>query len=328
MFKKFLAVCVIALVAFVVIGIGAMVNLGLDEDFFDGEGFLGGVLESVFGNTPPPRTNVLVLGTDHGHRGAIGRADMIMLITICDAGQIDMVSIPRDTRVTMPQYRLDTLRAAGRNTAASSGIMRINEITHHAGPHYGPRFLTAQVADMLDIQIDYYIHVDLAGFRSIVDRIGGIYFDVPIRMYYRDPYQDLVINLQPGPQLLDGNAAEGLVRFRSGHADGDLGRMRTQQDFMSAALGQILSRDNIMANPMAYISTFINYVDTDFGLMDAPPFAGLLGQIDTANITAHTLAAAPTRIDGRFFYILEEDAARLLMDEILTSNSISEENPS
>ena len=77
---------------------------------------------------------------------------------------------------------------------------------------------------------------------ELVDAIGGVYFDVPRRMYYNDLSQHFKIDLQPGYQLLDGNGAMGVLRWRhnsddsghilnSGYAMGDLGRIETQQPF-------------------------------------------------------------------------------------------------
>ena len=316
MFKKFLLVCVIALVAFVVIGVTAANHLGLTDDIFESDSLIGSVIDSIFGNALPERTNILILGTDYVRAG-IGRADMMMIMTISgETGKIDLISIPRDTRVTMPQDRLDILRENGRNTASSSGIMRINEVTHHAGPQFGPSFLALQVEELTGVSIDYYLHINLDAFRFIVDEIGGVEFDVPIRMFYQDPYQDLLIDLQPGLQRLDGTMAEGLVRFRSGHADGDLGRMRTQQEFMRVAIGQIISTENIVSNPMAYINVIFNHIDTDFGLLDAPKYLGLINLINAENITAHTLEAEGTRINGRFYYIIDEDAMKEVLDKI------------
>jgi len=129
-------------------------------------------------------------------------------------------------------------------------------------------------------------------------------------MFYADPYQDLIIDLQPGLQMLDGAAAEGLVRYRSGHADGDYGRIRVQQEFMQAAAGQIMARDAVTSNLLSYLNVFINHVDTNMGVLDMPRYLGLAGRIDTDNMTMHTLGGSGTSINGRFFHIVgEEDVA-------------------
>jgi anionic cell wall polymer biosynthesis LytR-Cps2A-Psr (LCP) family protein len=72
----------------------------------------------------------------------------------------------------------------------------------------------------------------------MVDAAGGIEFDVPVRMLYNDPYQNLSIDLQPGRQVLDGEKAEMLMRYRKGYQEGDLSRIGVQQAFLEAALEQ------------------------------------------------------------------------------------------
>ncbi|MCL2573745.1 MAG: LCP family protein [Defluviitaleaceae bacterium] len=285
--------------------ISAAIGLEIDED---GNRIVGGGFGGLFDSGLPERTNILLLGTDEAFGGSVGRADSIMIVTIhSDTGDISLISVPRDTHVTMPQDRLQILRDNGRNTASSTGVMRLNEIAHHAGREFAPSFTAMQIEELLDIEIHYYVHMDLEGFRFIIDQIGGIEFDVPRRMNYRDPYQDLIIDLHPGVQLLMGHDAEGLVRYRASYGDGDLGRMRVQQDFMMEAAIQIMDMDNILSNPLAYLSVFLNHIDTNFGLMDAPPYLSLLGSLDVANMTAVTLPGRGTTINGRYFHILDEE---------------------
>ncbi|MCL2398031.1 MAG: LCP family protein [Defluviitaleaceae bacterium] len=299
MLRKILFICIVIVGVLLVVVFGA----------------IGGGLAGFFNSSLPQRTNVLLLGSDA--EVGIARADAIMIVSVHGGtGAIDLVSVPRDTYVVMPAERLAILRENGRNTAAASGVMRLNEVTHHAGPVFGPTFAALQVEELLGIDIHYYVHINLSAFRYIVDQIGGIEFNVPQRMFYSDPYQDLLIDLQPGLQHLDGAAAEGLVRYRSGYADGDLGRARTQQQFMMAAFGQILARDNIMANPLTYLNVFINYVDTNMGVLDMPRYLGLLGRLDIGAINTHTLMGTGTRIGGRFFYIVDEGDITRLRDEV------------
>ena len=80
---------------------------------------------------------------------------------------------------------------------------------------------------------------------GLVDAIGGVEFDVPMRMYYTDPTQDLYIDLQPGLQTLDGEHAMQLVRFRKGYATQDLQRTEVQRDFLQALAKQCLKVSNL-----------------------------------------------------------------------------------
>jgi len=337
MIRKFLIATGISFVAFFVIATGAVVGfaflgnnaatrmiataMGLEVDEH-GNPIMG--LGSLFdSNSLPERINVLLLGTDVAPGTAIGRADMMMIASMhSETGTISLVSVPRDTHVVMPAERLQILRDNGRNTASSTGVMRINEITHHAGREFGPSFAAMQVEELLDIEIHYYVHVDLEGFRIIVDQIGGIEFYVPRRMSYRDPYQNLVIDLQPGLQHLTGSAAEGLVRFR-GYGDGDLGRMRMQQEFLTAAALQIMDMDNIMSNPLAYLSVFMNHIDTNFGLLDAPAHLSLLRDLDVTDITTATLPGRGTTINGRYFHLLDEEGVQEIVTQVFYTTPVA-----
>ena len=330
--KKFLLATGISFIAFFVIAAGAVVGfaflgnnaargmiataMGLEVDEH-GNPIAGSLGDLFGGENLPERTNVLLLGTDEAFGGSVGRADMIMIVSLhSETGAISMVSVPRDTHVIMPPERLQILRDNGRNTASSSGSMRINEIAHHSGREFAPSFTAMQLEELLDIEIHYYVHMDLEGFRIIVDTIGGIEFDVPRRMQYRDPYQDLVIDLHPGLQLLMGSAAEGLVRYR-GYADADLGRMRMQQEFMKVAAEQIMDMDNIISNPLTYLRVFMNHIDTNFSLIsDAPAYLTLLGDLDIASMTSVTLPGRGTSLNGRYVHLLDEEAVAEIVAQV------------
>ena len=331
--RKFLLTAGISFVAFFVVAVGivAVFNiidggatisgaLGLEPQLDeDGNPITSGVFGGLFQRNLPERTNVLLLGTDEAFGGSVGRADLIMIASVHNAtGEISLISVPRDARVVMPPERLETLREHGRNSAPSSGVMRINEVMSHSGRQLGPSFTAKQVGEILDIEIHYYVHLDLEGFRAIIDQIGGIEFYVPRRMFYVDPYQDLVIDLQPGLQHLTGSAAEGLMRFR-GYGDGDLGRMRTQQAFMVEAARQVMDMDNIMGNPMVYLNVFLNHMDTNFGLVDMPAYLSLLGRLDMANMATATLPGRGTSINGRYFHVLDEDGVQELIAQMFNA---------
>ena len=79
--------------------------------------------------------------------------------------------------------------------------------------------------------IDYYAVTNFAGFEDIVETVGGVYIDVPIRMRTHTWYGD--IDLQPGYQLLDAKQALGFVRYRY-DAGGDISRGKRQQQFLKA----------------------------------------------------------------------------------------------
>ena len=196
---------------------------------------------------------------------ASGNADTIMVAAYdTEAQTVGIVSVPRDT-----------LLEGG----------KINSVYHK-----GPEALAETVTDLLGVPIDYYVTVDVEGFVALVDELGGIDFDVPVRMSYDDPTQDLHIHYEAGMQHLDGEDVLKVARCRNNsdgpgaypdniymaYPDGDIGRTRTQQQLISAILKKALSNPQKLN---AYVELFLEYVDTDleFGevLWFAQPALGL-----------------------------------------------------
>lgn len=190
----------------------------------------------------------LLVGTDNGN----GNADTIML-GVFDTlkKQASLVSIPRDTLVVMndKQYKINAVYA-----------------------YYGLEGLCEAVTDTLCIPVDFYVAVDLEAFVKIVDEVGGIWFTVPQDMEYEDPAQDLYINLKEGYQQLDGKNALDLMRFRSGYADQDLGRVRVQRSFLAAMVKQTISLSNV-SKVTSLIQILRQYVDSNMPLDNMIYFA-------------------------------------------------------
>lgn len=160
---------------------------------------------------------------------------------------IDVVSIPRDTLVNI-----------------SIGVKKVNvlyELDLNSGGN-GVDGLNEGIRDLLGFYVDCYAVVDLTAFEKLVDAIGGVYYDVPVDMYYNDPDQNLSINIPAGYQWLSGADALKVVRYRAGYADADIGRIRTQQDFLKSVAGQLLTIGNI-PNLKEASDIFLEYVDTD-----------------------------------------------------------------
>ncbi len=144
------------------------------------------------------------------------RTDSIMVVQ-WDANrhQARILGVPRDLGVVIPGIGLTKLV--------------------HAYSTGGPGRTRAAVVRLLNVPIAHYVVFSLPALRHLVDLIGGVPITVEKRMAYTDREQGLFINLQPGPQLLDGAHAEQYLRFRN-DPEGDIGRIRRQQHFLRAAL--------------------------------------------------------------------------------------------
>ena len=219
----------------------------------------------------------LVLGTDDGN----GNTDVIMLATLDTSKtrgySLNVVNIPRDTLVNVSW----TPKLA--NTIYSVMKSKGTEKDEMAG-------VREKFAALTGYKVDFFVVVDLKAFVALVDAVGGIYFDVPRNMNYSDPEQNLYINITKGPQTLSGAKALQLVRFRSGYASADIGRIEMTQQFLMAAAKQILeNKSSIKISSIANI--FLSYVKTDLDLDNVLWFAKEIFKLNAENISFDTIPA-------------------------------------
>ena len=226
------------------------------------------------------RINVLVVGTDAEEYDS-GRADSIIVFNLdLDNKRVHALSIPRDSRVDIPGYKNKT------------------KINHSYA--YGGIELTKQtVENLLHVPIDYYAVTNFAGFEDIVETVGGVYIDVPIRMRTHTWYGD--IDLQPGFQHLDGKSALAYVRWR-GTATADIGRIERQQKFLSTALDQLMTTGTILRLPQL-IGTINTYVQTDFSLKELTLLINAFKDMSSVTFNSAMVPGSDDTINGLSYWI-------------------------
>lgn len=124
--------------------------------------------------------------------------------------QISLLTVPRDTRASEgASYKINASYYLGVNK-----FERSKELTTVEQKQKAVEYAVQSISNLTDINIDYYIYLEIDTIKEIINRVGGVYFDVPADLKYNDPTQNLHINLKKGYQLLNGDKAEQLLRFR------------------------------------------------------------------------------------------------------------------
>jgi len=221
--------------------------------------------------------------------------------------KVNVISVPRDTFVVMSPEDIAQLKKEGLWAPADG--MKINAVHSYAGKK-GNEYLTKQLNDLLGIDIDYYFEVNIDAFIKIVDAIGGVEINVPRRFYYSDPTQNLLINLKPGLQRLNGEQAQGFVRFRQ-YVQGDITRIEMQKMFIKELCKQALNKDAILSNASEFISIFFENVKTNMKITDALKYADALSDFSAYDLTMETLPG-----NGQTPYIIYEDEANEMVDRL------------
>lgn len=223
---------------------------------------------------PPQKPyNLLLIGADKRPYESTARADTMILARIDTKKKtVAMISIPRDSKVTIP----------GRGTA------KINE-AYALG---GPQGAIDAVSELTDVPIHHYMQVDFQGFKKAVDAIGGVWVDVPVaindRMAATHSRGRRAARIDAGYQLLDGEHALTFVRARHQFVDQDFSRMRNQQAFFKALADQAAKAENLSKLPRV-VSAVAPYVVTDMKLIEMVRTAQALRQAGRSNISAATL---------------------------------------
>jgi LCP family protein required for cell wall assembly len=279
------------LLALVVVSAGVSFYLGIHRA-------VPGALDPAGTRAGQPIT-VLVMGVDAGvdiQGSANKRTDTMMLVSFdAKSRRVGILSIPRDTRVPIQGHGQDKVNAAN---------------------VYGGEALAMRtVSAFLDVPVNYYVLVDLAGFAHIVDTLGGVVVDVPQRMYKVDPNQDLVIDLQPGVQLLDGDHALQFVRFRD-YENADLGRIKAQQVFLRALADKAFQLKNVLKLP-ALFADFARYVDTNIGSGDMMRLARLAAALEPGDMRMGTVPGEIGWVDEVCYYVADPAGTALAVNRLV-----------
>ncbi len=252
----------------------------------------GIAVEPLQTDREPGAYTLLLLGRDFMSNST----DTIMVARLdTRSHSIDCVSIPRDTLI---------------NISWPTTPKKINAVY----PGYvnsggdGVEGLRKYLRDLMGFDVDCYSVVNIQAMEDAVDTIGGVWFDVPQKMDYDAPDQDLHIHLEAGYQLLNGEDAVKLCRFRSGYADADIGRINTQHAFLKALASQMLTLGNI-PNLGTLVTILSENVETDLTAANLAWFARQFLQCKMEDIHFYTMPFSNgCMINGTSFVSVNQDA--------------------
>ncbi len=202
--------------------------------------------------------HILLLGTDaRPEENGPTRTDAMVLVRLeRSSSRVSMLSFPRDLWVRYP-----SLETSGRiNAAYALGEKEF-------GPGGGAALAKATVGKLLGLKVDYFVLVNFQGFKTLIDRLGGITLDVPEDLYDpaypTDDYRTIEVRFKAGKQHMDGERA--LIYARTRHADSDFGRNQRQQLVLMAIFDRVRDRGLMqqLTSIDDYTSALRDYVRTD-----------------------------------------------------------------
>ena len=208
-------------------------------------------------------------------------------------GEVNVLRIPRDTFV-----------------GSEFPTGKINAIYGHPEDGLtGIETLEKYLEENWKLNIDYYATIDLASVRDIVDDMGGVTMNIEQQINYLPGKV-----LYPGEQTLTGEQAEWIIRYRAGYADGDLGRIDAQTQFIFACIDRVHELGRLKCIPI--LMEHYNDVDTNMPLDKMLSVASALFELSTDDIQMHVVPGSGTMYYSYAVYGVDEEA----LLEILNKN--------
>ena len=255
------------------------------------------------------RINVLIIGADSGLGYNHSLTDTMILVSVDPASRhVDMLSVPRDTS-RFPMY----------NGGTYGG--KLNSLVTWAAAHPqqfpdgGVGTLTREIGYMLGVPIHYYAFVNLAGFKAVIDAVGGI--DIVNERAIQDanyqfPDGKFGFFLSAGQHHLDGRTALAYARSRYGPGDNDFTRARRQQQMLQA-LRVRLTDPAMLPNLPTLLQALAKAVHTDYPAAGVPDLLRLGQQVGDQNVAHYVLGPpyAEVPANGGGTYMLVQDSAKI-----------------
>lgn len=309
--RFFLLVTIILSVFLFSAGSGILIyshSLSAITAFSDGsdgsENDFANLLQEVLGTKSKAVNFLIMVGDKTG-----ANTDTMMVVNYHPSdSSVNILSIPRDTKVDIK----------GMSIPKINGVYAMKN---------GATLLLDTLYDMLGIKIKYYAHLDIKTFRQVIDELGGVKYNVPVRMYYYDPVQNLKIDLQKGMQVLDGEKAEQFLRFRKQpdgvpyskemlqYYDGsDTKRIEAQQSFLKELIRQKVTLSNLPRLNNVVKIIFDN-LDTNIPIEEVLNLLTNIGKFNSSKLKMFTLPTKSTSIHGLSYVIYDKEATRKLIEE-------------
>jgi LCP family protein required for cell wall assembly len=244
------------------------------------------------------RINILCLGI-----AKYSLADVMIVASLDpESNSLDLISIPRDTYFYRPGFETAPEKKINASFYGKTLAERAQSSMN-------------SVRDLLRIPVHHFVKIEYKGVEEIIDALGGVEVNIPFDMDYDDPLDDLHIHFKKGKRTLNGEEAVKFLRFRQNndntHSDGDIGRIKRQQDLIKTAMNKALGLQLFKLIDIAK-----EYIKTSMTADDMLAYAMELSQMDMDNVKTYVLPGEARYLNGASYYIHDEQATKDLIMEI------------
>lgn len=244
--------------------------------------------------------SILLMGVDTGdsERQSTweGNSDSMILVTVN----------PKTKKTTMTSLERDVLiELTGPEDNDMNGVQAKLNAAYASG---GAQMAIMTIQDLLDINIDYYMQINMQGLVDLVDAIGGITvtndFNFPISISENEP--EYTATVEPGTHKINGEQALVYARMRYDDPEGDYGRQKRQREVIQKVLKKILALDSV-SSYKKILSAVSKNMQTNIEISSST-IPSLLGYTDALKtIETYQLKGEGQTINGISYEIVSSD---------------------
>lgn len=238
--------------------------------------------------------SILLLGVDQRPHD-VGRSDTMIVLTLNpDKHKMQMISIPRDTRVPIPGH----------------GIQKINA----AYAYGGPGLAMQTVKNFLNVPLDYYIRINMQGMTQLVDAVGGIRVYNTLSWHDQGFYKKGYF-YHKGWLTLNGPQTLGFVRMRHQDPRGDFGRNQRQRKVIKAVVDKA-SNFTSFSHYQNILDAISSNVTTDLTFSDMKNIA-LNYRGCRKHMKSYEVAGVPQMINGLDYVLVNDNEVNKVHNMIM-----------
>ncbi|MEU6812621.1 LCP family protein [Streptomyces sp. NPDC046831] len=278
--------------------------------------------------------NILIIGTDkrtgagnegYGDKGSVGHADTNILLHVSeDRTNATALSIPRDLLVNVPDCPTKQPDGSTKIVPGTDGV-RFNTSLGQDGRDPGCTMRT--VEEVMGIPVDHFMMADFNAVKTLTTAVGGV--DVCLQHAVKD--KDSHLDLPAGESTVQGEQALAFVRTRHSFGNqGDLDRIKVQQQFLSSLMRK-MSSSNTLTSPtklykLAEAATKALTVDKGIGKVSTlKDVATELKKVPTKNITFLTVPVVDNPAETvKATVVLNQSTAPQVFDAIRNDVSFTD----
>ncbi|AND79845.1 biofilm formation/cell division transcriptional regulator BrpA [Streptococcus pantholopis] len=261
--------------------------------------------------------SILLMGVDTGSADRDsqweGNSDSMILVTVNpQTKSTTMTSLERDILITLsgPDDNDMTGAEAKLNAAYASG---------------GAQMAIMTVQDLLDIDIDYYMQINMQGLVDLVDAVGGITvtneFDFPISISENEPAYTATV--EPGTHKINGEQALVYARMRYDDPDGDYGRQKRQREVIQKVMDKLLALNSV-GSYKKILSAVSSNMQTNIELSTST-LPQLMNYSDAlSNISSQQLKGEDVMLEGASYQVVTSEHLLEIQNRIKSELGLSE----